>query len=90
MKIDPLALNEAPIVVYNTETATPIYVFAGYAACAKLLFPKESKQAQTKRIRYAVMNKTRLKCEEINLTIAIRRAKEEFISKLGSKEYVKL
>lgn len=82
--------EEKQIVIYNCSIQTPILVFAGYAAAAKELFPKESKQIQTKRIRYASQHKRRLMCEVLGFEIAIRPASEAQIALLGIKEFIKL
>lgn len=82
--------NPSQIVVYNPDKQKSIYVFVGFAACAKELFPKTSKQEQTKKIKYAMINKKRLDCPFLGHEIAIRRASEEHISLLGKEEFIKL
>lgn len=82
--------NECPITIYNVETQTAIYVFVGYAACARELFPKTSKQEQTKKIKYAMTSKKRLDCPLLGHEIAIRRSKEELIKLLDGKDFIKL
>jgi predicted protein tyrosine phosphatase len=73
------------IVVYDVMTKKPIAVFVGYAACSKIMFPYESKQQFTKKIRYAAMNNSRLQCYD--KPIAIRFASEKIIKLLGTLEY---
>jgi len=78
------------IVIYNCETKQVIYIFVGYAACSKLLFPKESKQYFTKKIRYHMEIKKKLMCDFLGFEIAIRKASEAQITLLGTEDYIKL
>lgn len=78
------------IVIYNCETKTAIMVFSGYAICSKVLFPRESKQDFTKKIRYNMEKKKRMLCVSLGFEIAIRPAKEEHILLLGNEQYITL
>jgi hypothetical protein len=81
-------MTDNAIAVYNAKEKKLIGIYRTMSLIAKVYFPSQPKQAMCIKIKYALSNKTKMKPDKKDYSIAVRYATKELIEQLGDKDSV--
>lgn len=79
--------DDLPLSVYNSEKKELIGIFASMILVRKYFYPLGQRKESSK-IRQSLMSRSRVYCEFLNISIAVRHANDNQKKVLGDKPYI--